>query len=63
MLSEGDSGCVLYDDDEGRIAVLTGDGEAMLEAAKVMRENGDPVAGWWSAILDAEVPTYRFTPK
>jgi len=56
MLSEGDSGWVLYDD-EGRITVLTGDGEAMLEAAKVMRENGDPVAGWWSAILDAEVPT------
>lgn len=49
--------------DEGRITVLTGDGEAMLEAAKVMRENGDPVAGWWSAILDAEVPTYRFTLK
>ncbi|GLC05148.1 MULTISPECIES: hypothetical protein [Mycobacteriaceae] len=62
MLSEGDSGWVLYDD-EGRITVLTGDGEAMLEAAKVMRENGDPVAGWWSAILDAAVPTYRFTPK
>lgn len=62
MLSEDDSGWVLYDD-EGRITVLTGDGEAMLEAANVMRENGDPAAGWWSAILDAEVPTYRFTPK
>lgn len=62
MLSKGDSGWVLCDD-EGRIAVLTGDGDTMLEAAKVMRENDDPVAGWWSAILDAEVPTYRFTPE
>ena len=62
MLSKGDSGWVLYDD-EGRTAVLPGEGEAMLEAATVMRENGDPVAGWWSAILDAKVPTYRFTPK
>lgn len=62
MLSEGATGWVLYDD-EGRTAVLPGDGEPMLEAAAVMRENGDPVAGWWSAVLDAAVPTYRFTPK
>ena len=62
MLSKGDSGWVLYDD-EGRVTVLGGESDAMLEAATVMRENGDPVAGWWGAILDAEVPTYRFTPK
>lgn len=44
--------------------MLTGDGEAMLEAAKVMRENGDPVA--WLVERDSRrrgAPTYRFTPK
>lgn len=62
MLSKGNSGWVLYDD-EGRIAELPADRDAMLEAATVMRRNGDPVAGWWSAVLDAKVPTFRFTPK
>jgi hypothetical protein len=62
MLSKGNSGWVLYDD-EGRITELTADRDAMLEAATVMRRNGDPVAGWWSAVLDAKVPTFRFTPK
>lgn len=62
MLSKGDSGWVLYDD-EGRTAVLPGEDEAMLEAATVMRENADPVAGWWNAIVAAGVPTFRFTPK
>ncbi len=63
MLSEGATGWVLYDD-EGRTAVLPGDGEPMLEAAAVMRENGDPEAeGWWSDVFDAEEPTYRLTPE
>ena len=30
------------------------------EAAAVMRENGDPVAGRWSAVLDAAVPPTPF---
>ncbi|MGB5111637.1 MAG: hypothetical protein WBO08_08520 [Mycobacterium sp.] len=62
MLSQGDAGWVLYDD-EGRVSVLAGTGEPMLEAANVMRENGDPIAGWWSAVLDADVPAYWFRPR
>ncbi len=44
MLSQGDAGWVLCDD-EGRVSVLAGTGEAMLGADNVMRENGDPISG------------------
>ncbi|MGB5113448.1 MAG: hypothetical protein WBO08_18240 [Mycobacterium sp.] len=63
MLSESTEGWVLYDD-EGRTAVLPGDlNSVLLDAAKVMRENGDPVHGGWTAVPDTEVQTLRFLPR
>jgi hypothetical protein len=54
---------VLYDD-EGRTALVPGDlNTALLDAAKVMRENGDPGHGGWTAVPDTEVQTLRFLPK
>lgn len=62
-LSESTEGWVLYDD-EGRTAVLAGDlNTVLLDAAKVMRENDDPVHGGWTAVPDTEVQTLRFLPR
>ncbi|OHU23651.1 hypothetical protein BKG77_08470 [Mycobacteroides chelonae] len=63
MLSEGSNGWVLYDD-VGRITVLGDDLNAvLLDAAEVMRTNGDPVHGGWTVVPDAEVRTLRFLPR
>jgi hypothetical protein len=63
MLSESTEGWVLYDD-EGRTALLPGDLNTVLfDAAKVMRENCDPVHGGWIAVPDTEVQTLRFLPR
>ncbi len=60
MLSNSAEGWVLCDD-EVRTALLTGNlNTVLLEAAKVMRENGDPIAGGWTAVPDTEVQTLRF---
>lgn len=61
MLSESAGGWVLYDD-EGRTAVLTANlNSALLDAAKVMRDNGDPVQGGWARVSNEDVVTLRFT--
>lgn len=61
ILSETAEGWVLYDD-EGRTAVLTANlNSALLDAAKVMRDNGDPVQGGWALVSNEEVMTLRFT--
>lgn len=63
MLSESTEGWVLYDD-EGRTALLGGDLSTVLcDAANVMRENGDPVHGGWTAVPHTEVQTLRFLPR
>lgn len=63
MLSKSTEGWVLYDD-EGRTALLRGDLKTvLLDAAKVMRENSDPVHGGWTAVPDTEVQTLRFLPR
>lgn len=63
MLSESADGWVLYDD-EGRTAALRGSlNTVLLDAAKVMRERGDPVHGGWTVVPDAEVQTLRFIPR
>lgn len=63
MLSESADGWVLYDD-EGRTAVLRGSLDTvLLDAAKVMRERGDPVRGGWTAVPDTKVQTLRFIPR
>jgi hypothetical protein len=63
MLSESTEGWVLYDD-EGRTALLRGDlNTVLLDAAKVMRENSDPIHGGWTAVPDTEVQTLRFLPR
>ncbi|MET4429057.1 hypothetical protein [Mycolicibacterium sp. 624] len=62
MLSESAEGWVLYDD-KGRTAVLAVNlNSALLDAAKVMRDNGDPVQGGWARASNEEVMTLRFTP-
>jgi hypothetical protein len=62
LLSESTDGWVLYDD-EGRTALLRGDLDTvLLDAAKVMRENNDPVNGGWTVVPDTEVRTMRFFP-
>ena len=62
MLSETAEGWVLYDD-EGRTALLAGNlNFALVDAAKVMRDNGDPVQGGWVLMSNEEVVTLRFTP-
>lgn len=62
LLSETAEGWVLYDD-EGRTAVLTANlDSALLDAAKVMRDNGDPVQGGWALVSNEEVMALRFTP-
>jgi hypothetical protein len=61
MLSETAEGWVLYDD-EGRTAVLADNlNFALLDAAKVMRDNGDPVQGGWALVSNEDVMTLRFT--
>ncbi|RIT62080.1 hypothetical protein D2E95_04630 [Mycobacteroides abscessus] len=63
MLSDSTEGWVLYDD-EGRIALLRGDlNTVLLDAAKVMRKNGDPVHGGWVTLPNNEVQTLRFLPR
>ncbi|OKH76806.1 hypothetical protein EB72_22800 [Mycobacterium sp. SWH-M1] len=63
MLSESGNGWVLYDD-EGRTAVMHGSlNTVLLDAAKVMRENGDSVHGGWTVVSNAEVQTLRFLPR
>jgi hypothetical protein len=60
MLGETPEGWVLYDD-AGRTAVLTANlNSALLDAAKVMRDNGDPVQGGWALMSNEEVMTLRF---
>ena len=62
MLSETAEGWVLHDD-EGRTEVLTGNlNSALLDAARVMRDNGEPVRGGWALVPNEEVMTLRFTP-
>jgi len=62
MLSESTKGRVLYDD-KGRTAVLAVNlNSALLDAAEVMRDNGDPVQGGWALASNEEVMTLRFTP-
>lgn len=62
MLSETPEGWVVYDD-EGRTALLAVNlNSALLEAAKMMRDNGDPVQGGWALVDNEEVMTLRFTP-
>lgn len=49
---------------KGRTAPLRGDlNTVLLDAAKVMRENSDPVHGGWTAVPNTEVQTLRFLPK
>ncbi|UQX10667.1 hypothetical protein [Candidatus Mycobacterium methanotrophicum] len=63
MLSESADGWVLYDD-EGRTTVLRGSLDTvLLDAAKAMRERGDPVHGGWTVVQDTEVQTLRFFPR
>ena len=63
MLSESAGGWVLYDD-EGRTALLPGDlNTVLLDAAEVMRENGDPVLGGWTVVPETEVQTLRLLPR
>ncbi|CDP88409.1 MULTISPECIES: hypothetical protein [Mycolicibacterium] len=63
MLSESAEGWVLYDD-EGRTAILHGDlSTVLLDAAKVMRTNNDPVRGGWTIEPGTEVRTLRFLPR
>lgn len=63
MLSESAEGWVLYDD-EGRTAVLRGNlNTVLLDAARVMRGNDDPVHGGWTVVPDTEVQTLRFLPR
>lgn len=63
LLSESSEGWVRYDD-EGRTALLRADlNTVLLGAAKVMRENGDPVSGGWTAVPDREVQALRFLPR
>lgn len=63
LLSESTEGWVLYDD-AGRTALLPGDlNTVLLDAAKVMRENGDQVHGGWTAVPGTEVQTLRFLPR
>jgi hypothetical protein len=62
MLSESAEGWVLYDE-EGRTAVLAVNlNSALLDAAKVMCDNGDPVQGGWALASNEESMTLRFTP-
>jgi hypothetical protein len=62
LLNETPEGWVLYDD-EGRTALLVANlNTALFDAAKVMRNNGDPVQGGWALVENEEVMTLRFTP-
>lgn len=62
MLSETAEGWALFDD-EGRTGLLAGNlNSALLDAAKVMQGNGDPVRGGWALAPNEEVVTLRFTP-
>jgi hypothetical protein len=62
MLSKIAEGWVLYDD-EGRTALFAVNlNSALLEAAKAMRDNGDPVQGRSALVESDEVMTLRFTP-
>lgn len=63
LLGETPEGWVLYDD-EGRTAVLAGNlNSALFNAAKVMRDNGDPVQGGWALAPNEEAMALRFTPS
>lgn len=62
LLSETPEGWALYDD-QGRTALLSDNlNTALLDAAKVMRDNGDPAQGGWALIDKEEVMTLSFTP-
>ncbi len=62
LLSAAPEGWVLYDD-EGRTALLAASlNTALLDAAEVMRDNGDPVQGGWALVSNEEAMTLRFTP-
>ena len=62
ILSETPDGWVLYDD-EGWTALLAADlNTALLDAAKVMWNNDDPVQGGWALVDKEEIMTLRFTP-
>jgi hypothetical protein len=62
LMSVTPEGWVLYDD-EGRTALLAVDlNTALLDAAKVMWDNGDEVQGGWAPLSNEEVMTLRFTP-
>lgn len=62
LLRETPEGWALYDD-EGRTVLLSANlNAALLDAATVMRDNGDPVKGGWAIVDTEEVMTLRFTP-
>jgi hypothetical protein len=62
LMSVTPEGWVLYDD-EGRTALLAVDlNTALLDAAKVMWDNGDEAQGGWALLANEEVMTLRFTP-
>lgn len=62
LLSDTLRGWVLYDD-EGRTALLASNlNTALLDAAKAMRDNGEPVKGYWALLSNEEIMTLRFTP-
>lgn len=61
MLSETAEGWVLYDD-EGRTQVLTDNlNSALLDAARMMWDHGDPAQGGWALVSNEDVMTLRFT--
>lgn len=62
MLSETPEGWVLYDDEDRTEVLANNLNSALLNAAKVMRDNGDPVQGGWTLVPNKEVMTLRFTP-
>ncbi|WP_027331941.1 hypothetical protein [Mycolicibacterium tusciae] len=62
LLSDTPNGWVLYDD-EGRTALLASNlSAALLDAAKVMRDYGDPVKGNWALLPNEGAMTLRFAP-
>ncbi len=73
LLGEGRTGWVLYDDD-GRTEVLSADlTQAILEATRILRADGQPPGGWGLVedpeqrralgLLAPEVCTLRFFPR
>jgi hypothetical protein len=62
LLNKTPKGWVLYDDEGGTALLAVNLNTALLDAAKVMRNNGDPVQGGWALMSNEEAMTLRFTP-